>query len=207
MTDDDALPKLTWPDVPRIAFGSDPIDGRLNARVGWVLSNPREMTGYIIGYKDAAEALFEHAKTVGSLPDFLLFPIAFMWRHAIELSLKEIIAMGRVLGSRPWGFPEHHRLADLWTEAKPLVISTGPQGHVGPEVANVEANILELETIDPSAQGFRYPVARNGGPGLQGGPTTLSLRLLHDAMQAVTNLLEGVSSVLQQGLDHMADGG
>jgi hypothetical protein len=54
---DDPLPKLTWPDVPRIAFGSDRLDGRLNARVGWVLSNARDMTGYIVGYKDAAEAL------------------------------------------------------------------------------------------------------------------------------------------------------
>ena len=203
---DDTLPKLTWPDVPRIAFGSDPLDGHLNARLGWALSNPRDMTGYIVGYKDAAEALFQHAKTVGAIPDFLLFPIAFMWRHAIELSLKEIVAIGRVVDGRPWGFPEHHRLGDLWREAKPYVIRAGPPDHEGPEVANVEENILELEGIDPSAQGFRYPVARNGDPGLKDAPTLLSLRLLHEAMQAVTNLLEGVSSVQQQGLDYLADG-
>jgi hypothetical protein len=33
----------------------------------------------------------------------------------------------------------------------------------------------------------------------------LSLRLLHEAMQ-VTNVLEGVTSVLQQGLDYLGEG-
>jgi hypothetical protein len=128
-----------------------------------------------------------------------------MWRHAIELSLKRIIAMGRRLDGRPWTFPEHHRLASLWNEAKPYVVRAGPENYEGPEVTNVEVNILELEGIDPSAQGFRYPVERNGDPGLKGAPTLLSLRLLHEAMQAVTNLLDGVSSVQQEALDYLTD--
>jgi hypothetical protein len=76
-------------------------------------------------------------------PDFAVFPLAFLWRHCIELSLKEIIAVGRRQDGGRWGFPEHHRLLDLWNAAKPYVIQTGPDGDVGPAVSNVEANIVE----------------------------------------------------------------
>lgn len=126
-------------------------------------------------------------------------------RHCIELSLKEIIAVGRRQDGGGWGFPNHHQLLDLWKEAKPYIIQTGLEGDVGPEVGNVEANIVEFEKIDPSAQGFRYALDRSGDRSLATAPEVLNLRVLHDAMEPLATFLSGVSSVLQERLDYMLE--
>jgi hypothetical protein len=202
MTDDKGTsPVLTWPNVPRLAFGSG-AEAHLNATVSWALGNPRDLTHYIDGYREAAEAVFERVDA-GASPDHMLFPFAFLWRHCIELRLKEIIAIGRSLDGKEWGFPEHHGLLDLWREAKPYVIQTAPKGGKRPEVRNVEANIKEFEKIDPSAEGFRYSLDKKGKRSLPRAPNLVNLRKLHEAVTAVANLLSGVSSVLQEQLEYM----
>jgi hypothetical protein len=149
---------LAWPDVPRFCFGpGSPVS--LNACVGWVQSQPHEMEGYVDGYRKAATALYEYAAATGASPDYLVFPIAFLWRHHLELALKDIISVGRQLADEPWGFPKGHRLLDLWTEARNHVVQCGDPA--APELSNVEANIREFENIDPWADGFRYPLNRD----------------------------------------------
>jgi hypothetical protein len=196
MTFTGTTPPLSWPDVPRLAFGRG-ADAHLNVKGSWALSSPTDMSSYIDGYRDAAEAVFEHVES-GASPDHLLFPAAFLWRHCIELHLKEIIALGRSLDGKKWGFPEHHRLLDLWREAKPYVLQIAPKRKRRPEVRNVEANIIEFEKIDPSAQGFRYSFDKSGTRILKTAPDMMNLRVLHEAMMAVANFLSGVSSVLHE---------
>ena len=158
--DDDIPPIVTgtvpWPDVPRLVFG-DGEDRRLNARPGQVLFNPREMTPYVEGYREAAQALFKHIDQSPVVPvNFMLFPLAHLWRHHVELSLKQIIAIGRCVDGGAWGFPDNqHGLTKLWEEAKPYVIQCGPPGDTGATgvVANVEANIHEFETIESDRPG------------------------------------------------------
>jgi hypothetical protein len=149
---------MAWPDVPRICFGPGH-PTTLNARVGWVQSTPHDMHGYMEGYRRAAATLFEQTAESQGSPDYVVFPIAFLWRNHIELALKEIIAVGRQVAGEPWGFPAHHRLLTLWSEAKPHVVKCGDPG--APELANVEANISEFEKIDPGSDGFRYPLNRD----------------------------------------------
>ena len=200
MADDDESSLPSWPDVPRLAFGPG-AEAQLNACVSSALWNPNDMAPYITGYRRGAEVLFEHVEGGGAPPDFTLLPIAFLWRHCIELSLKEIIALGRCMDGEPWSFPEHHRLGELWRTAKPYVITCGPAN--APEIGNVESNIAEFEKIDPSAQGFRYSLNRAGDRSLN-APDLVNLRGLHDAMVPLANFLSGVSSVLQDRLDSRA---
>jgi len=135
---------MAWPDVPRLCFGAGS-PAHLNACVGWEQTRPDGMLGYVEGYRNAAVALFEASVEKPVSPDFLVFPLAFLWRHHVELALKDIIAIGRQLRGEPWGFPEHHRLLMLWKEARPYVVECGDPS--APEPANVEANIQEFETI------------------------------------------------------------
>lgn len=185
---------FAWPDVPRICFGpGDPAS--LNACVGWLQSRPRDMNGYIEAYRQAAVALFETSVDRGTSPDFLVFPLAFLWRHHVELALKEIIAVGRQLAGEPWGFPANHRLLSLWNEARPHVIQCGDS--TAPELANVEANLREFETIDPGSDGFRYPLNRDRtARSLPSAPEYVNLARLHEGMVALANFLSGVGSEL-----------
>jgi hypothetical protein len=161
------------------------------------------MLGYVEGYRKAAVALFESTAATYTSPDYLVFPIAFLWRHHVELALKDIIAVGRQLAGEPWGFPAHHRLLALWDDARPHIIQCGdPEA---PELANVEANLREFEVIDPGADGFRYPLNRDRtARSLPNAPEYVNLRILHEAMEALANFLSGVRSELGTRLDYIA---
>jgi len=94
---------IAWPDVPRLAFGPG-LPGEHNANLAWLQNRPRDMYGYIEGYRRAAAALYDFAVATRSSPEYMLFPIAFAWRHFLEIALKDIIASGRELSGDPWGF-------------------------------------------------------------------------------------------------------
>lgn len=191
-----------WPDVPRFCFG--PGVRGLDANIDWVLAGPHSMTGYVEGYRRAAVAVFDEAVRTRTSPEYAIFPLAFLWRHHVELALKEIIATGRSIAGDPWGFPEHHRLMDLWRDAKLHVVEMGPPH--SPEIENVEANLREFEKVDPFSLGFRYPVERRTGTRtLANAPATVNLETLHAAMDAVSNFLSAVQSVLTEQLDALVD--
>lgn len=168
------------------------------------------MTPYVEGYREAAQALFKHIDQSPVVPvNFMLFPLAHLWRHHVELSLKQIIAIGRCVDGGAWGFPDNqHGLTKLWEEAKPYVIQCGPPGDTGATgvVANVEANIHEFETINPTAQGFRYSLDRKQRRSLPGAPPNVNLRVLHETMMALANFLSGVTMALEHDLENLTHG-
>lgn len=137
-------------------------------------------------------------------PDLAVFPLAFLWRHHIELALKDIIIDGRKLAEESLGHPAGHGLVNLWNKARPYIEACGDPN--APELANVEANIHEFEKVDPRADGFRYPRARDGvQPNLTGAPREVNLELLHDAMLAVSNFLDAVQMEQATRLDYRSD--
>ena len=144
---------MSWPGVPRLAFGPGPF-GELDANLAWARKRARDMYGYVEGYRRAAGALYAYAVETHASPDYMLFPIAFAWRHYVEIALKDIIAAGRQLAGEVWGFPKGHHLLDLWCQARPFITELGDPA--APELANVESNIREFDRIDHAGDGFRY---------------------------------------------------
>lgn len=91
---------------------------RLDNRKGWLL--------YVKGYKEAGDLLIKQCQSVNK--NILVYPICFMYRHYIEIQLKELITkyeefiMGDV-GSLE-GIPKkisHHELDKLWRDCKELL--------------------------------------------------------------------------------------
>ena len=103
------------------------------------------------------------------------------------------------------GFPGAPSPARPLEGSEAYVIQTGPTGDKGPEVGNVEANIVEFERIDPSAQGFRYGRNRAGARSLSDAPKLLNLRVLQEAMEPLANFLSGVSSMLQERAEYTGE--
>jgi hypothetical protein len=203
MSDEDIESSMPWPDVPRLAFGpGHPVD--LNANLAWVRSRPRDMYGYVEGYRRAAVALYDYAVESRSSPEYMLFPIAFAWRHYLEIALKDIIAAGRELAGEVWGYPKGHHILDLWREAHPHINELGDPA--APELANVENNIREFDRIDFGGDGFRYPLNLAGTvPSLGNAPANVNLRVLHEAMDAIAMFLSAVRSELSSRLNYVME--
>ena len=189
-----------WPDVPRVCFGKDG-PGHLITNVDWVRQSTEIATrAYVEGYRRAAEALFAHTTTVQRMsPEYMLWPLAFLWRHHVELALKDIIATGRQIknGDEGRSFPRIHRLRELWDTAKPHIVMYGDPN--APELANVAGNIDEFESVDESSTSFRY--APEGVGGLRKLPGTVNLTALHEAMVAISNFLDAVHECQQREIE------
>lgn len=82
--------------------------------------------GYTEGYRLAAELLTNHVESQNRNHDFLVYPICYLYRHHLELQIKQIIYVGRRLLDKSGGHPTHHKLSDLWPLAKGLLREAEP---------------------------------------------------------------------------------
>ena len=155
---------------------------------------------YLEGYRLAADTLVDHVKETGRSQDYLVYPIVFLYRHYFELLLKLIIADGRELLDNKRGFPTHHRLIDLWNEAKGLTRRTW-KTHDPPEMGEVDHVIAEFVKLDPEGESFRYPVKKDGKNTLP-QIKLINLRQLSDSLKGVSEFLDGVHSGISGYLDH-----
>lgn len=120
-------------------------------------------------------------------PDGLFMPIAYLYRHSIELALKSIIRTmlnaGR-LSDLPESTLNQHKVIPLWSVVRPVLIETWPNEDRSP-VKNTQALLEDLQKIDKSGQNLRYAQQKNGNKTSDKFPKIVRLELLKQAMHEV----------------------
>ncbi|MDD5519489.1 MAG: hypothetical protein PHI84_01585 [Kiritimatiellae bacterium] len=147
---------------------------------------------YIEGYKLAADILVNKVNETGRSQDFLVYPIAFLYRHHLELLLKQIIADGRDLLKNEAGYPQHHKIDALWEEVKSLIRKTWKTADP-PEMRKTDHVISEFMKLDPTGEGFRYGHKKDGQDSLT-DIKYINLRHLAECIGEVAEFLDGVST-------------
>jgi len=119
------------------------------------------MTGqwhwYPDAYKQAADKLVDQVEG-HSWEDILIFPIVFLYRHFVELKLKELIIELDSLSGTQIGDNEFkkHNLVPLWQYVKAhLACITNGQWD-NDILAGLDDLIQELSQLDPTSFHFRY---------------------------------------------------
>jgi hypothetical protein len=160
---------------------------------------------YAAGFKQSAETLLEHIRSTGHDQDFLVYPIVYNLRHAVELLLKQVIRAGHYLIDQPGDFPDGHRLNNLWATCKPVLKRIWPND---PAYATVETTIKKLCELDPEGEAFRYPVTSKKSGRLPTVDTDLRYldlgALVEDAI-VVIDLLDGADTGIDVYLDAKHD--
>ena len=189
---------IPWPDVPASLFGYEKSAPLLNVPLRWFREERRQdVTAFKEGYRRAAVMVAERARERRDSPDYLVWPVTWLWRHYLELVLKDIVARGPLLQTEAadWKWPSDlgHQLATAWERARPFIVEHGDPD--APEIANVGAIIAEFDRLDRSGFGFRYPVARDGvSPGLATHEDWLNIDRIDRTMQQVASFLDAVVS-------------
>lgn len=159
------------------------------------------------GYRLAAESLVESATRESGQLDTLIYPIVYLYRHHLELSLKQIIVDGTRLIDRRSVHPFGHSLFALWQMARPILEEIWPQGSKD-DLAAVEECILELDALDPSSQTFRYSVTSCGDQPLK-SIQRISIPNFSDVIGRIVNFLDccgtGIGEYLQSQLSAERD--
>lgn len=134
----------------------------------------------------------------------LIYPVAYLYRHAIELVLKDILRLGVEVGFFTEAIVADavagHRLASLWNLAKKLLDHRWPGANPGPLKA-VEAILNELHGADPNGQVFRYDTSTSGRRHRNEKlPTSVSLSGMRKTMDRAYTFLTTQTMVLRQDI-------
>jgi hypothetical protein len=193
----------TAPNKEDVLFGATD-DWQSNACIGDI--EPEWL--YSSGFRMAAQRLVSEVCETASNQDMLIYPIVYLYRHHVELVLKEIIRSAsrlldrELLGSdlRALG---RHGLAALWQIARPLLNpvceSAGNTPFPDNELCGVDSYINQIHQHDPDGQRFRYATGKANGDNRTGvvhslrpALTLVNIRALATGMEKLADYLEGI---------------
>ncbi len=160
---------------------------------------PAQWSLFAEGYHEAAEQLYTSWHASGGYPDSVVFPMVFLYRHYVELRIKELIQRAVLLLALPSEWPAVHGLVKLWDFLRPLLEQIWPTPP-SREIINATRLIQELAALDNKSMVFRYPSDK------EGVSTTKRIELLDvnnffQAMRQLAAFLDGVSMQISVYLD------
>lgn len=142
-----------WPVAGEQLFRDDLPDWHYNACLQW---DPNSFTPYAEGYKQAGRALVEEIGLRRGTVDFLVYPIVYLYRHYLELSMKSLIESGNRLLDIDEDFMDLHDLLALWKECRRILEQIEPPATKA-DLDAVEEKVKQLHRVDRDSMPFRYP--------------------------------------------------
>lgn len=169
--------------------------------------NPsNEWIFYVEGYRIAAEKLVDEFLSTQSERDTLIYPIVFLYRHYIEIQLKEIIQTGSVLLNEKRKLAKGHKLFPLWLIVKIIINKIWISDTHNKIIYEVEEIIKSVCMIDTKSDSFRYPFDNKGQQTLK-GITVINVRELKENITPLVQFLDGVASAISAYQDNKDDMG
>ena len=190
------IDSLPWPDEYKRLFvqGGNCYEF---AHFGWG-DIWQQFYGYCQGYKESADYLINNAidsKEIAKL-DNVVFPVFFLYRQFIELSLKKAILQfsREKYPERTATFKKsNHDLIAMWKEFVKVLPESRGKEETTLEV--VEKYIREFSLIDKSSFSFRYPITKDIEL-IFGEEKRINLRHIRDRMAELANFFSGIEDYL-----------
>ncbi len=184
---------------PNNLFRGEPGNFWRNACVG---SNggPYDFHDYARGYMRAGVVLVENATTPNNPVDILVYPIAYCFRHAIELYLKYLSAQLPALWRESGTVKQTHKLLDNWAFVKAYLCRTNQFDNT--QIAQVDRILSDFVELDPGGEVFRFPKDRSGNMFLQ-NTTLINVDVLGTAMTELGDILDWWCSEVFDFLQNM----
>ncbi|HBH9480592.1 TPA: hypothetical protein KYC81_004277 [Escherichia coli] len=167
---------------------------------------PDHGTAYTEGYRRAADILINHIDESGRDQDFLVYPVLFLYRHHLELLIKQIIGLALALAEDPDKHQykkDDHNLNNLWPVAQKLILEVD-DCYRPSDFRLVKEVVKALHQADERATDFRY-ARRNDGTRSLEGIHYVNTRWFGEKMGEVSDLLDGVDNGLRYLLDCKAE--
>lgn len=194
--------EIPWPSADDVAFASGP--GFRNADVSW-LRRVVDDEALADGFKrmgDYAVAALEQG--IETSHERVFLPIAYAYRHSIELALKSLLRraeqleladdVAAVLGG--------HDLGTLWARVRQALEKFFAGDDPAPLLA-AERIVLEFTRLDPSGQSFRYARDKKNRSQLESAPSHVDLIELKRVMAGLSNFLDGCASSFGVAIDNL----
>jgi len=166
---------------------------------GWGNINS-QFYGYIKGYKESADTLVDFALASQRIAilDTYIFPVLFLYRQFIELSLKSLYLeySNESMSDKIQTIKQvNHNLANMWNKLKPTLIEVSDGKSEKELVKIVESYILQYHNFDKHSFKFRYPIDKDYNPLLK-GEERIDIVNLKECMTELDNFFGGAGGKL-----------
>ncbi|MCG6350463.1 hypothetical protein [Vibrio fluvialis] len=155
--------------------------------------------GYIYGYKKAADSLVKKVIKNHSEIDYLVYPIVFLYRHHIELQLKNLIELNMQLHNSKGNVAATHKIRDLWPQVKGYYRKLNNRSNQK-EISFIDKIMDELCTIDSESMSFRYSKTKSGEVPNK-GLNQINLEVFSSVIGRVSDSLETFEYQVRHELD------
>lgn len=146
------------------ALQVNPFKDIANGSPNACLSNQLESSRLAHYYTQAADALVEAAIADHGKLDVLVSPICFLYRHVLELTLKDLLWAARYVIDGTRDAVGGHRLSPIWRDllsaARHLLARDFPLSNT--EVEQLDTFFKRVDSHDPQSDAFRYTTDRRG---------------------------------------------
>ncbi len=180
------------------------------ASLGWFESVNMDDSPLSFAFKECADKSIDGLKK-GTSPrhsDMIFLPIAYLYRHSLELKMKQIIRLALKInliennGKISKLLDSGHELYPLWNYVKKCVVSFWPEAPDN-DLTTVERIVQILHNIDKSGQELRYTKNSKGQSSLSNLPNSVDLIHFKDVFEGVFNLLDGCEFAFEDTFNNM----
>ncbi len=202
-----------WPQKGDNPFPVKPAepDSPTWATLDWLASMNVDDSFVAGAFKEAGDMVVEQLSRGETFQhaDKFFMPIGFLYRHSLELKMKEVVRLGIQLGLVPDNNKTEKVLADhnlhqIWNLVKKAVSGNWPDNSEN-DTGPAERIVLEFHRIDQSGQGLRYSKDRSGRSTLNSLPKSAELTHVRDVFQAIFNFLDGCEAGLSHAVEMRND--
>ena len=119
----------------------------------------------------------------------MIYPIAFQFRHAIELGIKGLLQLLPRIWGENAGVAKTHKLLDNWKILKIYLEREEVFDPDGEGIAKVDSILIDFLAIDPEGQAFRYPTSNRGEMHLE-KLSCINIGVLEEAIEFISKAFD-----------------
>ncbi|MCK9617495.1 MAG: hypothetical protein M0R21_06620 [Lentimicrobiaceae bacterium] len=183
------------------------------------LNNDQALFLIAEGYKNASIELLDKLLNDNKINwlklDSLIYPIVFLFRHHLEIIIKDTIRFENITDGNSFsdeiGFPTEHSLIDLWKDLRPKIEKRYISYDENLKNDCIETNnavenmISEIDNLDKGSYSFRYPFNKpnrgNNEVNYSLPQITIGLKNLKNNMIKLINYFDGINEQARIALD------
>ncbi len=154
-------------------------------------SGPSNETIHAMVWKEAADLVADRALAEGfDRLDYYFPVICFLYRHYVELSLKQLIPMAaRITETEPPDLTNTHSIKELLDRLNAALEAIDAESTSSFE-DGIRTMLLELDRLDPNGERFRYLRKKDGSMALPG--LAVDIENLKNGMGQIESYLDGI---------------
>lgn len=193
--------ELKWPSKGEKLFDTESNSYYSFSHVGWG-DVDTQFFGYIKGYKESADHLVDVALASKSIAilDTYVYPIIFLYRQFVELSIKSIYLLYSEddIGTKIQSIDKvSHDLKESWKKMLPILSNACSTDEEKDMIQVVGDYILQFHAFDQSSFTFRYPIDKKLNRTIK-GEQRIDIGNLKERMDELSNFFGGIDGLLDQ---------